>query len=189
MSTTVKYHTCSFPFKAFEEKDTKLQNMHLGVKRLSPSPSVCGAFPLTCDTHTHTHYIYIYYILYIYIMQLYVIIYIYIHFNICIICIHKVSACPKSSNNMDGIRFICYSFIYILLFGLWPLYLTICEADRYEVKFEGGRYDTVARALTPLDGARCISPRKSRAARACLPSPGEWLLESRTTKYHEVMRW
>ena len=70
MSTTVKHHTCSIPFKAFEEKEIKLQNMHLGVKRLSPSPSVCGAFPLTRDTHTDTH-------IYIHIMQLYVIYIIY----------------------------------------------------------------------------------------------------------------
>jgi hypothetical protein len=81
---------------------------------------------------------------------------------------------------MEYVLLAVHSFaFYYLVYGLWPLHLTIGEADRYEVKFEGGRYDTVAWALTPLDGARCISPCKSRAY---LPSPGEWLLESRTTK-------
>ena len=44
-----------------------------------------------------------------------------------------------------------------MVYGLWPLYLTIGEADRYEVKFEGGRYDTVAWALIPLESG-CLNP-------------------------------
>ena len=61
---------------------------------------------------------------------------------------------------MEHVLFANHSLIFIPWFtvGLMVLmainhrllYLTICEADRYEVKFEGGRYDTVACALIPM---------------------------------------
>ena len=86
---------------------------------------------------------------------------------------------------MEHVLFANHSLIFIPWFtvGLMVLmainhrllYLTICEADRYEVKFEGGRYDTVACALIPMGFhgfSWCISPCKSRA------SVPEWLLES-----------